>query len=167
MTQTLMSLLWSCSCNQMLILFYVSLFARFFSFGLWGSPTVQQSVCLSLKETEIHKNEATGCQRRKLKLLQTLTVSVLALVSLLIHPLRSYFFLPSPSCVSLIQWLAFFLIHTHTHTLLRLTTMRLKKETWQHVAVPHSAGIINKSAEEEVNCCNRLIQPTPGDGEHF
>lgn len=82
MTQTLMSLLWSCSCNQMLIQFYVRL--SFVSF-LLGFGFHRQCVCL--KETEIHKNEeATGCQRRTFKLLQTLTTSVLAFVSHLIFP---------------------------------------------------------------------------------
>lgn len=52
-------------------------------------------------------------------------------------------------------------------TLQRLATIKLKKETRQHAEVPRSAGIINKSAEEEVNCCNQLIQPTAADGERF
>lgn len=35
------------------------------------------------------------------------------------------------------------------------------------VEVPHPTGIINKSGEEEVNCCNQLIKSTPSDGECF
>lgn len=98
MTQTLMSLLWSCSCNQMLIQFYVRL--SFVSFLLgFGVRRQCDTVCFCLKETETHKNEeATGCQRRTFKLLQTLTTSVLAFVS------PSYFPL-SPSSACLIQQL--------------------------------------------------------------
>lgn len=136
----------------MLIQFYVCL--SFISFLLgFGVRRQCDTVCFCLKETETHKNEeATGCQRRTFKLLQTLTTSVLAFVSHLIFP-----FLPSlPASYS-----SFF------STLLHLATIKLKKETRQHAEVPRSAGIINKSAEEEVNCCNQLIQPTAADGERF
>lgn len=32
----------------------------------------------------------------------------------------------------------------------------------QHMEVPHPAGVINKSAEEEGNGCNQLVKPTLG-----
>lgn len=148
MTQTLMSLLWSCSCNQMLIQFYVCL--SFVSF-LLGLGVHRQ--CVSM--TEIHKNEeATGCQRRTFKLLQTLWQR-------LSSPFFTILFFPPFLPPLPVSYSSFF------NTLPRLATIKLKKETRQQAEVPRSAGIINKSAEEEVNCCNRLIQPTPADGERF
>lgn len=94
MTQTLMSLLWSCSCNQMLIQFYVRL--SFVSFLLgFGVHRQCDTVRFCLTETEIHKTEeATGCQRRTFKLLQTLWQRLSS--PLFPHLIFSPFFPPLP-----------------------------------------------------------------------
>ena len=46
---------------------------------------------------------------------------------------------------------------------------KLKKgnQRRQHIEVPHPAGVINKSAEEEGNGCNQLVKPTLGEGRTF
>lgn len=150
MTQTLMSLLWSCSCNQMLIQFYVCLSFVSFLLGFGFHRQCDSAfVWKRQKYTKTRKLQAARGHSNYFRLWQRLS-----------SPLFPILFSPFPPPLP-VSYSSFF------STLQRLATIKLKKETRQHAEVPRSAGIINKSAEEEVNCCNQLIQPTAADGERF
>lgn len=151
MTQTLISLLWSCSCNQMLIQFYMRL--SFVSFLLgFGFHRQCDTVCLSERDRNTQKRGSYRLPEEDIQITSDWQRLSSPLFPHLIFPFSP----PLP-----VSYSSFF------STLQRLATIKLKKETRQHAEVPRSAGIINKSAEEEVNCCNQLIQPTAADGERF
>lgn len=131
---------------QMLIQSYVSLCVHLFSCWALGF-TDSATVCVN--QTKI----------------QRWVVVVVVGVSLTISVLVCF-----PLHYHLLVFLPFSRAAVDIPPLLRLAKIKLKKETGipdKHTEVPHPAGVINKSSEEEVNCCNRLIKQTPGDGEHF